>query len=163
MMWRISHRADPLARALADRHYSRQNVGHPQFVKPGAALVLLSTCERALWVTVLQSFVKHAWPGAWECSLFRNEGAGLSSVLIGAAIAATRAAWGTPPDAGMVTFVDPGRVRQKRDPGRCFRRAGFRPAGATASGLIALVLAAQEMPAPVSAIGHQHCFSVVQQ
>lgn len=31
----------------------------------------------------------------------------------------------------MITFVDPAAVRRKRDPGRCFRRAGFVPVGYT--------------------------------
>jgi hypothetical protein len=40
----------------------------------------------------------------------------------------------------MVTFVDRDEVRSKRDPGRCFLRAGFEDAGDTRGGLRALVL-----------------------
>lgn len=29
---------------------------------------------------------------------------------------------------GIVTFVDAAKVRHKRDPGRCYRKAGFKPA-----------------------------------
>jgi hypothetical protein len=34
MNWRMSHRADPLALPLADRHYNRQKPGSPQFMPP---------------------------------------------------------------------------------------------------------------------------------
>ena len=146
--WRLSWRNDPTARAIADRHYNRQAVGAPGFVPPGRCLVLLSDSP-ALWVTSwpLAAYVQHAWAGAWVCSCFRNEGPALSSDLIRAAVAATRWRWPTPPPLGMVTFVDPAKVRRKRDPGRCFVRAGFRPAGRTRDArLIALLLDPADMP-----------------
>jgi hypothetical protein len=147
--WRRSFRADPLALPLADRHYTRQKPGSPQFVPPGRCLVLLTACERALWVSSwpMAEYVKHAWAGAWMCTMFRNEGAGLSSELILSAVAATRAFWGEAPPLGMVTFVDPRKTRRKRDPGRCFRRAGFQPVGWTKSGCLALQLLPADMPA----------------
>jgi len=147
MQWRLSYRADALGAALADRHYSRQQVGARQFVPPGACLVLLA--PGALWVTTWPraEYVQHAWAGAWLCSIFRNEGATLSSVLIREAIAATRWRWPAVPALGMVSFVNPAAVRHKRDPGRCFRRAGFRVAGTTKErGFIALQLLESEMP-----------------
>lgn len=122
----MSYRASPRGRRIADRHYNRQKVGALQFVPPGACLVLVTACGRALWITSapIAAYVKHAWAGAWVNSAFRNEGAGLSSELIREAVAATRALW-TAPELGMVTFVDAGKVRRKRDPGRCYLRAGF--------------------------------------
>jgi hypothetical protein len=155
--WRLSHRFDPPAVAIADRHYSRQRIGSPQFVAPGRCVVLLAgTADApALWVSSwpFAEYTHHAWPGAWICSLFRNEGAGLSSELILEAIAATRSLWGTPPPRGMVTFVNRDKVRPKRDPGRCYLRAGFRPVGETGSGLLALQLEPGAIPEPVPAIG----------
>jgi hypothetical protein len=53
----------------------------------------------------------------------------------------------------MVTFVDAKRVRAKRDPGRCFRKAGFRPVGYTKGGLLALQLVPSEMPSAALAGG----------
>ncbi len=146
--WCLSYRADPHALPLADRHYNRQAVGSNQFVPPGRCLVLLTAAADALWVTSwpLAAYVKHAWAGAWLCSCFRNESAVLSSDLIRAAVALTRAKWPVPA-LGMITFVDPTKTRPKRDPGRCFLRAGFRPAGRTQSGLHALQLLPAEMPA----------------
>jgi len=97
--WHLSWRADPRALPLADRHYNRQKIGAPQFVPPGACLVLLTADADALWVTSapIAEYVQHAWAGAWVCSLFRNEGPVLSSELIREAVAATRARLADPP------------------------------------------------------------------
>lgn len=148
MIWHLSNRADKAALPLADRHYNRQKIGSPQFVPPGRCFVLLSDCERALWVTSwpFAQYVKHDWAGCWINSMFRNEGAGLSSELIWAAIAATRAHWPDVPSGGLVTFVDARKTRRKRDPGRCYRRAGFRHVGFTRGGLWVLQLLPADMP-----------------
>ena len=79
-------------------------------------------------------------------SLFRNEGAGLSSDLIRSAIAATLSIWPEPPVLGIITFVDAAKTRRKRDPGRCYRRAGFSHVGFTAGGLWAFQMLPEEMP-----------------
>lgn len=157
MIWHLANRASPAACDLADRHYSRQKPGSPQFVPPGRCLVLLTECRRAVWTTSwpFPEYVRHAWAGAWVCSIFRNEGAGLASELIRQAVAATRWEWPDTPPLGMVTFVDAGKVRHKRDPGRCFIRAGFRRVGFTKGGLVALQMLPHEMPDPVAAVGSQ--------
>ncbi len=146
--WRLSWRADPAARELADRHYNRQHPGASQFVPPGRCLVLLAADKSALWITSwpYAEYVSHAWPGAWLCSTFRNEGGPLSSELITRAVAHTRDKWPAVPPAGIVTFVDPARVRRKRDPGRCFRRAGWSHIGYTAAGLWAYQQLPADMP-----------------
>lgn len=168
MVWVKSWRTDPRARCLADRHYSRQSPGSLNFVPPGSCLVLyaLTVTGEAYWVTSnpYREYVKHAWGGSWICSAFRNEGAGLSSELIRQAIAATRFAYGVVPDIGMITFIDPKKIKHKRDPGRCFRKAGFKTAvcpvheikvgaceachGRTKSGLLALQMFESDMPDP---------------
>ena len=159
MPWRMSWRADPHARALADRHYNRQNPDADQFVPPGRALVMLagSGDASALWVTSwpFAKYTRHAWAGAWVNTLFRNEGAGLSSDLIVMAVAATLAHWPLVPDLGMVTFVDAAQVRHKRDPGRCYVRAGFSRVGRTKGGLLALQMLPQHMPQPLHALQAQ--------
>lgn len=150
MRWCLAHRASKRALPLADRHYTRQSPGSPQFVPPGACVVLF--VEGAYWVTSwpLAEYVKHDWPGAWICSAFRNERPDLylSSELIREAVAATLWHWPQPPELGMVTFVDPEKTRRKRDPGRCFRKAGFRPCGKTKGGPPALQLLPADMPPP---------------
>lgn len=147
--WYLSHRADPRAARLADRHYNRQKIGSPQFVPPGRCIVLLTKHADAFWVSSwpFAEYVKHAWAGAWICSAFRNESGILSSELIREAVAITRWYW-EPPELGMVTFVDPTKVRRKRDFGRCYRKAGFQYCGETKGGLIALQLLPDAMPEP---------------
>jgi len=150
--WVRSFRADPYGRVIADRHYNRQAVGSAQFVPPGRCLVMLTDAADALWVTSwpLAEYVQHDWAGAWMNSCFRNEGEQLSSDLIRAAVAATLAEWPTPPDLGMVSFVDAGKVRRKRDPGRCYRKAGFKLVGKTKAGLLAFQMLPGEMPEPLA-------------
>lgn len=53
--------------------------------------------------------------------------------------------WETPA-LGMVTFVNADKVRRKRDPGRCYMRAGFRNVGHTKGGLIVLQMLPADMP-----------------
>jgi hypothetical protein len=153
MLWEISHRADPRARYVADRHYSRQKAGTQQFVPPGRCLVLYARTKtgQAYWTTSWPygDFVKHDWPGAWVCSAFRNESAGLSSALIQQAVAASIWRWGNPPREGMVTFVDASKVKPPADGksyGYCFLKAGFKPIGKTKGGLLAFHLPPDDMP-----------------
>lgn len=155
MRWHLSHRADRRALPLADRHYSRQKPGTPQFVPPGSCLVLLTAGADALWTTSwpLAEFVKHRWAGAWVCSLFRNESPLLASELIREAVAATRDAFVLAPALGMVTFIDRAKVRPTRVRGEdvwgwTYRKAGFREAGETEGGLLALQLLPGDMPSP---------------
>lgn len=162
MPWRLSHRADPAALPLADRHYNRQKIGSPQFVPPGRCVVLLTGCERALWVTSwpFAEYVRHAWGGAWVCSCFRSEGAGKASDLIRSAVAATRAVYGEPPRLGMVTFISrkhvkPTRVRGQDVWGWTWRQAGFEECGETKGGLLAMQLLPDAMPTAEPARGQQ--------
>lgn len=124
-------------------------------------------------------YVRHAWAGAWINSCFRKESCShprdyvacdhdgglrpcgccwlcglvvspvLASAMIREAVAATRAIWPDIPQLGMVTFVNPSKVRHKRDVGRCYLRAGFKYAGYTKGGLVALQLLPCDMPDPV--------------
>lgn len=155
--WHLSHRFDREVVPLADRHYNRRKVGSPQFAPPGRCLVLKTRPVDAFWITSwpFAQYVRHDWAGAWVCSAFRNEGELLSSELIAQAVAATLWRWGVPERHGMITFVNPSKVRAKRDPGRCFRRAGFREAGRTRGGLVALLLDFQSMPLPMAPHGAQ--------
>lgn len=163
MIWEISHRADPFSRDIADRHYNRQKVGTPQFVPPGRCLVLKAQTDtgRAFWVTSwpFAEYVKHAWPGAWVCSAFRNEGAGVASQMIGDALSATRSIFEVP-DLGMITFINrakvqPVMVRGVKTWGRSWKLVGFEEDGETAGGLLALRLRPENMPEAVFPNGFQ--------
>lgn len=151
--WSRSWRADPRALPLADRHYNRQKIGSPQFVPPGSCVVFLTADAGAVWVTSwpIAAYVKHAWAGAMVNSLFRRESGPLASDLIVAATAATRAHWPDLPALGIVSFVDASKTRRKRDPGRCYRRAGWTHVGYTAGGLLAFQLKPDDFPDPLPA------------
>lgn len=145
--WRLSHRAERQAVAVADRHYNRQKVGSPQFVPPGRCVVLLTEDCGALWVTSwpFAQYVKHAWGGAWVNSLFRRERGPLASELIAFAVSVTRSIW-EPPPMGIISFIDAGKTKHKRDPGRCYRKAGWKHVGFTKGGLWTFQQLPAEMP-----------------
>jgi hypothetical protein len=161
MIWHKSYRADPKARELADRHYNRQKIGASGFVPPGRCLVLYAENKsgKAFWVTSFPyaKYVKHEWAGAWICSAFRNEGAGIASELILQAVSATRSYFGEPPELGIITFVDekkvkPTIVRGIKTWGRVYEKAGFKPCGRTKGGLLAFQLLPKNMPPPIEAL-----------
>ena len=123
MPWSTRGRNDVEARVMADRHYSRRTVGASAFMPAGEALVLVTPCGRASWGT---SYTYYPDDGldAWRCTLFRNEGAGLSSGLIRAAMDLTAEQWGAGPADGWVTWVQTNKVRSS-NPGYCFLKAGW--------------------------------------
>lgn len=153
-MWELSDRADPVSRVVADRHYNRQSIGAACFMPPGRALVLrVGDPALAVWGTSwpFAEYTRHAWAGAWVNSIFRNEGAGLSSALIRDAVAVTRWYYGDPPELGLITFVNRAEVTQRKGRGGfgwCYRKAGFVEVGETQGGLLALQLLPAAMPAP---------------
>jgi hypothetical protein len=154
--WTLSHRAEHRAVRIADRHYNRQKPGTPQFVPPGRCLVLVSADGLSVWVTSwpLPQYVKHRWPGAWVNSTFRREGGAMrASDMIREAVAATRWKWPDVPALGMVSFIDADQVRHKRDPGRCYIRAGFEYDGKTKGGLVCVRMRPERMPKPCAPMG----------
>ena len=156
--WHLSDRFDPAVVPIADRHYNRRAHGSPQFVPPGRCVVLRTEQADAYWITSwpFAEYVRHAWPGAWVCSAFRNESPHLSSSLILEAVSITRRIWEPPAlPYPLVTFVNPGKVRHKRDPGRCFLRAGFVRIGWTKGHLLALGMPLDAMPEAAEPIGWQ--------
>lgn len=156
--WTLSHRAQRASVDIADRHYNRQHVGSPQFVPPGRCLVLHHEHgSGAVWTTSWPEaqYVKHAWPGAWINSIFRKECDCLASAMILEAVAHTRSEWPDAPDLGMMTFVDASKVEHKRQPGRCYLKAGFRLVGKTKGGLLAFQMLPVDMPDAIQVSGSQ--------
>lgn len=135
--WRLSHKAEVAAVALADRHYSRRKVGSPQFMPPGQTLVLLTPDEDAVfgwWRPHPASGLK-AMNGldGWTCTIFRNESDHLSSDLIRAAETELLLRHDCGPD-GLLTYVWDRKVRPTNQPGWCFIKAGWRAVGRSADG-----------------------------
>lgn len=160
MIWTLSNRADPAAKAIADRHYNRQKPHSRQFVQPGRCLVLRS--EHAVWVTSwpFAEYVLHEFGGAWINSLFRREAGPPASEMIREAVAITRWRWPEVPELGMLSFVNPDRVEHKREPGRVYRLAGFARFGHTKGGLHVWRMAPEDMPPPAVPVGAQELLAL---
>jgi hypothetical protein len=136
--WMVTHKGDRSCRLLADRHYSRQTIGHPMFTRPGRNLVLRTAGGDAVWVTWYG--IRDDGLDAYECTIFRNESKYRSSDLIRWAVEATEAEWGASPKDGMITYVAADKVRST-NAGYCFKAAGWKRIGASKKrGLILLQL-----------------------
>lgn len=120
--WQLRSKKDRAALALYDRHYSRQQVGRGEVGPPGQKLVMVSPEEDALWCSHATDYPMDGLD-AWRCSVFRNEGLALSSLLIRLAMEVTAQLWLPRPD-GWVTWVDTRKVRSS-NPGYCFKQAGW--------------------------------------
>ncbi len=94
-------------------------------------MVLITADARALFVW--RKFISDADEAGVNCAVFRNEGteSGRSSELIKCA---DSIAWQRWPGERLYTYVDPAKIRHKRDPGRCFIRAGYHRCGTTKTG-----------------------------
>ncbi|MEX2462042.1 MAG: hypothetical protein WD469_12250 [Paenibacillaceae bacterium] len=124
--WMVTHKGDHSCRLLADRHYSRQHIGHPMFTRPGKNLVLRTSSGDAVWVT--WSGIRDDGLKAYECTIFRNESGYRSSKLIHHAVAATLGEWGEFPIGGLITYVDANKIKST-NPGFCFKKAGWKHIG----------------------------------
>lgn len=136
--WLEVGKCDARAASVADRHYSRQTRGDQQFLPPGETLALLHEDPdgRAVWGVCHNLSPRGG--RRWRCTIFRNESRALSSELIRRATVLTYESWlqrpGGLPAAPLTTEVDAAEVRAKRDPGRCFRLAGWRHVRTTPAG-----------------------------
>ena len=113
-------RFDQECRALADRHYSRQKPGTPQFSPPGELLILRDACGDVVLAFIRQRYRKDGQRGVY-CSIFRNESARLSSAILLESEATVRVRWGA---VRLFTFIDPAKVKSP-NPGYCFKMAGW--------------------------------------
>lgn len=91
------------------------------------------------------------------CSAFRSEDAGGSIELVKQALAATRAHFGEPPELGLVTFIDAGKVdpiltRGVPSFGWIWIKAGFHYVGKTKAGLLVFQMYPKDMPPPCAAL-----------
>ncbi len=120
------------ARDLFRRHYSCKKDGPAAgadllMLGPGDKMVLLTGDAMAVFAWRRERHRRDGQRGV-ECTIFRNEGAGLSSALIKTAQLEADRRW---PGERHFTHVDPDAVRGTC-PGYCFIRAGWRPCGWTA-------------------------------
>lgn len=139
--WVRVDKGNDRCRRLADRHYSRQTIGAPMWTRPGYNFVLYASDERGE-----ASFCW--WRPKWEagierkdglrvieCTIFRNESATVSSLLIRQAVEQLE----TPQARAdlalehvafpLITGISTDKTARGRSrrslPGQCFRRAGW--------------------------------------
>ena len=136
--WVISRDMNPIAQKLADRHYSRENPGSKKgFIGPGEKIVLLSSDGKALFAWLRQDpELRLDHIDGVNCTIFRNEGPVLSSKLILEAEKFAHDRW---PGLKLFTYVSKEKVKSK-NPGWCFIKAGWKPAGENKSGELRLLI-----------------------
>lgn len=129
--WTRVGKFHPESALLADRHYSRRKVGSPQFMPPGQTIVLYMPGAVFGWWRPHPSSGIKAMNNldGWTCTIFRNETNQLSSGLI---LAAELFIEDCGP-SGLITYVYDAKVRS-RNPGCCFKLAGYRRTGRSADG-----------------------------
>jgi len=124
---------DRTGRVLADGHYSRRKPGARQFMPPGQRFALITRDGASVWGwwRPHPSSGIRAMNGldGWTCTIFRRtDGVIASELVLDAELAIGALGFGCGPH-GLLTYVWDAKVRRKRDPGRCFRKAGWHPAG----------------------------------
>ena len=127
---------NPVALEIFLRHYSARHYKDGRmrklFVGPGEKLVLLSKSSDALFVW--RKFIDRSGQQGINCSVFRNESAVKSSLLI---LEAERIAFRKWPGQRLYTYINPKKVNST-NPGYCFLKAGWAKCGFTKGGLLVL-------------------------
>lgn len=132
--WQLSvTRDDPVAVAMYHRHYSYKARGRKptKFGNPGHYIALMTLKRDALWLWSKEKHRKDGQTGV-NCAVFRNEGDVLSSELIAEAVDIAQRRW---PGERLFTFVDGSKITSK-NPGYCFKQAGWKACGTTGTGLL---------------------------
>ena len=126
---------DQECRMLADRHYSRRTPGARQFLYSGRKLVLRDALGEVLWAWIFPDpAMRMDGQTGYNCAIFRNESARRSSDIILEAERHAIDKWGV---GRGYTYVDPKKIRS-RNPGYCYKVAGWRRVGVSKSGQILL-------------------------
>ena len=127
--WHEAKDGNADARELFDRHYSRYRYKDGRkpnlFCGPGEKMVLLTEAADALFVW--RKFRSADGQQGINCAIFRNESPHLSSDMI---LDAEEIAWRRWPQARFFTYVKSEAIKS-RNPGYCFKRAGWRQCGIT--------------------------------
>jgi hypothetical protein len=121
-LMRTTHFDDEM-RQLADRHYSRRTPGARQFLYSGRKLVLRDAAGLVLFAWIFpDDTMRMDGQLGYNNAIFRNESPRLSSEIILEAEQAAFEKWG--PNR-LYTYIDPVAV-QSKNPGYCFKVAGWR-------------------------------------
>ncbi len=143
---------DPLVVSMYLRHYSRKKKAgygyatrRPNYQHgisgPGETLVLITSDGSAIFMWHIERFRKDEQVGV-NCTIFRNEGPLLSSMLVAEADEIAWQRW--PDEPRHFTYVEGSKVASV-NPGYCFQKAGWTKAGRNKDGrLTILEVAAHE-------------------
>ena len=123
---------DPECAAFADEHYSRQSPGSPQFAPPGETIILRDNSCSILFVWCRQLPKRADGQEGANCTIFRNTSQRLSSKVILEAEGFAQKRWG---EIRAFTYIDASKIRSS-NPGCCFKKAGWKVCGKSASGKI---------------------------
>ena len=130
---------DPRARSLFNRHYSAHHCKDGRkplkVLGPGEYVLLMTSDSRAIFGWIHNTIDRMDGQVGVNCSVFRNEGPGLSSELILAA--EEFVAWKWPDVPRLFTYVDAAKVASP-NPGYCFKVAGWQTVGKSKSGKVLL-------------------------
>lgn len=129
----VSWPFDPEMAFLADRHYSRQSHGSPQFAGNGEKIILRDARAEVLFVWLLEKQTRWDGRGGFNCQIFRNESKRKASEIILEAEKFAVERWGP---GRAFTFIDQDKIRlvKRRGkvlPGFCFIKAGWTHTGFT--------------------------------
>lgn len=135
--WCLTRDGDEYAYEISRRHYSTRHYREQRqrlMVGPGRKLVLLSADGKAIFCW--RQFKCDIQPPqeGYNCSIFRNEGSVLSSLLVFEAVGVVFDRWGR---NRCWTLVNPGKIRST-NPGYCFIVAGWRKCGVSKTGKVIL-------------------------
>lgn len=134
--WYAIKDGDPVGRWMVNRHYSArhyQDGRKPKlFIGPGEKLAYMTSDSLALFVW--RKFISDDGQQGVNCAVFRNEGPYLSSDLI---LEAEGLAWAKWPGERLYTYVNPKKIKS-RNPGYCFKRAGWKVCGYSKRGFVIL-------------------------
>lgn len=124
--WRIVKDNCLAAAAIANRHYSRvlRNRQGNRIMPPGKSLIILNEEEGWLFCWNRQRYRRDGLGNLPGCTLFRNEGARLSSKVILECERILTQIYPNWPRC-VFTYVDPKLVKSP-NPGYCFKKAGWR-------------------------------------
>lgn len=132
----VTNHFDQECRLLADRHYSRRTVGARQFCYSGRKLVLRNYEGSVLFVWMFPDpTMRMDDQTGYNCAIFRNESERLSSEIILEAENMAFEKWG--PNR-LYTYVNPSKIAS-RNPGYCFKLAGWKYSRLSKSGQHLLV------------------------
>lgn len=134
--WYLTKDGDASCLAMYERHYSAHQYKDGRvrklFCGPGEKIVLRTRTANAIFVW--RKFIDASGQQGINCAVFRNESELRSSDLIRQADEIAFHVW---PDQRHYTYVNAGKVRS-RNPGFCFKVAGWQPCGTTRNGLLVL-------------------------